>query len=90
MITPVIHLNGSSAETLKMQLKNAAGDLDQAITSLALAAPHGRDYYLLGPDALATAMEEHRDRLKRLTSVLEELNALHHDIVKQQAAQRVK
>lgn len=84
MIAPLIHLNGSSAEALKTQIETAGRAVEQAIEALVHASPHGRDYYPLGHAAITTAVREHQDRLKRLTSVLEELHEIYRQIVKQE------
>lgn len=73
---PLIHINGTSAHTLANDYGLARNALVDAIDSLGRCWPHGRDYYPLGGDALAKAQDEHRSRLKRLHSVLDELYQL--------------
>lgn len=76
MQTPTIHLNGTSKEALLEQWEEAYNALRIAIEKLAAAAPNGRDYYPQGPDAFAKATEEHRERLRKLTTVHAELQEL--------------
>lgn len=73
---PLIHSNGTSAHALANDYGLARNALVDAIDSLGRCWPHGRDYYPLAGDALAKAQDEHRSRLKRLRSVLDELSQL--------------
>lgn len=73
MQIPTIHLNGTSRDELCRQLLTAHDAVMTAATVLAGAAPHGRDFYPQGDEALRRALAEHRARLGRLESVAEEL-----------------
>ena len=73
---PFIHSNGTSAHTLENDYGLARNALVDAIDSVGRCWPHGRDYYPLQGDALTKAQDEHRSRLKRLRSVLDELRLL--------------
>lgn len=73
---PLIHSNGTSAHALVNNYGLARDALLDAIDALGHCWPHGRDYYPLGGDALIKAQDEHRSRLKRLRSVLDELYQL--------------
>ena len=75
MMIPTIHLNGTSRETLLEQVCDAANAIRDAQRVLQEAAPNGRDYYPLGPDAIGMAIAEHDQRQLKLQSVLEELQA---------------
>lgn len=81
MMTPTIHLNGTSKEELLRQLWGAQGDLGRAIESLSMAAPHGRDYYPQGQDAIGQATQEHLSRMSRLRSVQQELEAMLQELL---------
>jgi hypothetical protein len=74
---PTIHLNGTSAEALRNQYAAAHTAVEQAITALSEAAPHGRDYYVRGGSAYAQAAMEHSYRMNALTRVRDELLELH-------------
>lgn len=76
MMTPMIHLNGSSRERLLEQQTDAAAALREALEALVEASPNGRDYYPQGSGAVQAAMREHEDRLRRIQSVLCEIEAL--------------
>jgi len=49
--TPTIHLNGTNREDLLEQRLAVARACSNLREALAKATPHGRDYYLQGPDA---------------------------------------
>jgi hypothetical protein len=63
---PTVHLNGTSREELCLQLQRADDALLAAYEALSATAPHGRDYYPQGEDAIVKATAEHRSRLRRL------------------------
>jgi hypothetical protein len=77
MRKPTIHIGGSTARDLLSGYMAASVAVSTAIRSLELAAaPNGRDYYLQGPGSFAGAVDEHRERVARLRSVLTELQEL--------------
>jgi hypothetical protein len=53
-------------------LTEASLAIDNALTKLMLAIPHGRDYYVQGDSALKLAMDQHRARVQKLIDVREE------------------
>ncbi len=55
MITPTIHLNGTSKDEIIAQYEAANVALGAALRTLIDTAPNGRDYYTQGPDALRQA-----------------------------------
>jgi hypothetical protein len=74
MVTkPTINLNGTSPGELLEQHLPAINGLRSAISTLRAAAPNARDYQTERLDAFALAMNEHRDRLARRESVMDEL-----------------
>ena len=82
MIIPTIHLNGTPKKMLLEQWEEAYNALLNAQRRLAEAAPHGRDYYpqdfhgaLVG-EALYIAQDEHRARMLKIESVMDDLVAL--------------
>ena len=81
---PAIHLNGTSADSLKEPYREAYSAIGDAITKLAQCAPHGRDYYVISSDAINTAMAEHRARLAALTTVQNDMLAIFDAIEDQQ------
>ena len=76
MILPTIHMNGTSKADLFDGYMTALEAMQAAIDAVIQTGPNGRDYYPQGDAALRQAMDEHRDRLKRLGAVADELNAL--------------
>jgi len=83
MKVPTIHLNGTSIHTFRTDLSAVHTALRVALDDLAKAAPHGRDYYVQGPDAYTEARKEHDDRVARLSSVRDEIMALWKAIERQ-------
>jgi hypothetical protein len=73
---PTVHLNGTSPDALFEQLANVNGAIRKAISTLQEAAPHGRDYYPQGDNAINEATKEHLDRIARLRSVMSEIEEL--------------
>ena len=76
MQKPLVHLNGTSGESLLSGYVHVRDRLSNAIEVLHDAAPNARDYYPLGDDAFSAARREHEDRTRRLMSVLEEIDGL--------------
>ncbi len=73
MIVPVIHLNGTSKQSLIEDHCGMTHFLRQAIEALAKCTPNGRDYPSGG---WKEAMTEHVSRRDRLCDVLRELEEL--------------
>ena len=76
MTKPTIHMNGTSAKDLLEQYRTAMEALSAAGDALAKCGPNGRDYYPQGPDAIGTAMDEHRSRRLRLEAIYDEITEL--------------
>lgn len=70
---PTVHLNGTSKEQLLQQYTHAHQALNEALMALSRAAPHGRDYYTQGPDAINEAIAQHNKRLNALRQVAQEI-----------------
>jgi hypothetical protein len=56
--TPAIHLNGTSAKSLRESLKTAYCAAAAVLESLRECRPNGRDYYPQGPAAMDAATEQ--------------------------------
>ena len=69
MKKPTIHLNGSSAKSLREEYLNAYYALNQAIDAIHKIDVNGRDYYPQGPDAATQARDEHMERIKAVSKV---------------------
>ena len=77
VIVPTVHLNGTSGESLIEQLNTVDLALDAAMTAMADATPHDRDYYVQAdPDAGAKARHAHIERMKRIEAVQHEIMEL--------------
>ena len=70
---PVIHLNGTSRDTLVAEYQAALDAVQEAWTALTKVTVNGRDYYPIGPNALDAAIEEHRRHQRALHDVAEHL-----------------
>jgi hypothetical protein len=73
---PMVHRNGTARSDLVEQFCNAASAIHKAMRVVEHAAPNARDYYPLGDMAFKRASAEYQDRLARLRSVADELEAL--------------
>ena len=73
IITPTVHLNGTSRQDLLDGYCEAIHALHQAGRKLAAAYPNGRDYYVQGGDAIHTAMRQHEARMTKLKEIVSEL-----------------
>jgi hypothetical protein len=78
---PTVHLNGTSKLELKMAYENAANAVFYALDMLVKTAPHGRDYYPQGEQAIRDAVREHSLRAKKLREVLDELQTIEGGLV---------
>lgn len=78
MITPTVHLNGTSAEELGRQFRAVYSRVGIALIALRDATPNGRDYYVQSPDAFSKAMREHEARLAALVQLREDMLELYN------------
>jgi len=76
MITPTVHLNGTSREALDDQFVTAINALTAAMNAVAAAGPNARDYYVQGPDAFRIAQQGHQARLDQLKAVRAQIEQL--------------
>ena len=78
VIVPMIHLNGTSADSLMGAIDAAHDAIGQAYEMLKQCSPNGRDYYThaTAPQAMTTAQDEHRARLLSLHNLQAELYAI--------------
>lgn len=67
---PTVHLNGTSVESLLEQNEQVQRALRATLEAMSLAAPHGRDYYPQGNEALGKALEEHKARVDLIQGLL--------------------
>jgi hypothetical protein len=76
MTLPTVHLNGTSGDDLLLANREARRAVRVAYDALRETAPHGRDYYPQGDDAIQHAVDEYRSRLAALQGVMTELDAI--------------
>lgn len=83
VMTPTLHLNGSSPEHLKEELREAIGSLGRALAVMGVNGPNARDYYVKGEDAFGVARREHDERLRVIRGVLAEYEQILDSIQEQ-------
>lgn len=69
---PTVHLNGTSQSELLDQFRAVYDALETVETAMRLASPHGRDYYVQEPGALAAAVASHTDRVSTIDNMRQE------------------
>lgn len=63
---PLIHLNGSSADELRLRYENVVRAILALADAIHQSAPNARDYYPLGEAAYGHARNEHHAQLAEL------------------------
>ena len=74
VVTPIIHLNGNSKQSLLDALKEAYRAVRAAMDALRQCAPNGRNFYP-EPGRLQRAEAQHRARQEHLQAVYASLEA---------------
>lgn len=85
---PTIHLNGTSAESLKQQVYDVLAAINQLKVALANASPNARDYYVQNDNAFPKACSEHVARSKKLDELCNEYVAILENLSEQEDARR--
>jgi hypothetical protein len=73
-VTPIVHLNGTSLESLLEQREHVYCKLGDVFEALKQMAPNGRDYYA-EPGRLDKAEEQHRRRMLAVQVLQDEIEA---------------
>lgn len=74
LLAPVIHMNGTSRESLREENHKAARAVSEAIDVLCQNGPNARDYYVYSdPAAFGIARAQHEARVQKLSAVRDEL-----------------
>lgn len=73
LVMPIVHLNGTSAESLLEERGNAWNAINEAYAALRRMAPNARDYYPGQPGLFEQAVAQHTRRLQALHDVMDEL-----------------
>lgn len=74
LITPIVHLNGTSADSLLEQREQVYCKLGEVLDALKQMAPNGRDYYP-EPGRLEKAEVQHRRRMLAVQELHDEIEA---------------
>ncbi|HEY5865107.1 MAG TPA: hypothetical protein VI542_06075 [Candidatus Tectomicrobia bacterium] len=74
IITPIIHPNGDSKETLLANLEHAYHAVREAMEALRDCSPNARNFYVQ-PGRMQKAEAQHRERQEHLQAVLTSLEA---------------
>ena len=85
MIIPQVHWYGTSRDELVRQLSDAQEAIVAAVLAMGRATPHGRDYYVIGDQAITQARAEHQARLDKLHSILGDLQQITEGVLVQEA-----
>lgn len=88
MIVPTIHINGTSGPALLEQATGVLAALRIARDAMQSAAPHGRDYYTQGDDALRLALNAHTYNLGLIDGLMAHYQKLAEAIVDQPTFKR--
>jgi hypothetical protein len=81
-IIPIIHLNGTSKESLLDGYVEVYKALKFSVDKLYDAAPNGRDYYVHrdGEKAFRKARKQHEDRINKIQLVMNEIEYIINSI----------
>ena len=85
IVTPLVNLNGTSAQELIDQQSAIAEAADHLIKALSAAMPHGRDYHLKpGPENWTElARREHAERIACARIILSDAHAIALSVMEQ-------
>lgn len=72
IVLPIVHLNGTSRETLQDTRSETYRALDDALSALKRMAPNGRDYYV-SPGLMEAAQKQHERRMQAITDLMDEI-----------------
>lgn len=84
MMIPTVHLNGTSKTELVEQNERVFVALQNAYVAMKQASPNGRDFYTKGDSALSRALEEHRERMVRMHTLMDQYEQIIGEIEKQE------
>jgi hypothetical protein len=82
MIAPIIHINGSSADTLLDQIQKVTSALLGVLRAMQEAHPNGRDYDPK-PGLYREAEREHLERVAKIQAIHKEYIEMGHAILDQ-------
>lgn len=82
--SPKVNINGTSADELLEQNKEALRALLEAFAAVQQCAPHGRDYQTVEPEQYRLARQQHNRWLTQLDDMRKEIEQVALDILAQQ------
>lgn len=88
IVTPTIHLNGSSGEVLRDQYRDAHRAIVKALDVLSEVGLNARDYYPQGATAYFEARRQHENWLIDLYKIEKDLDGIVDSIQNQIDARR--
>lgn len=82
MIVPTININGNTKESLLEEIRIAHNALTMARCALQNMTIHGRNFQTEpnGLELYSRSVDEQRDRIDRITGIMEELMEMYHMI----------
>ena len=80
LTAPVIHLNGSGANSLIEGYAECITALNECAAIIRRHSPHGRDYYPMGNDVINHARTAWDERIEPMLSFARELEILIEEI----------
>lgn len=83
VITPLLHVNGTSPSGLLDPLREASLKGREFMRALESSYPHPRDYDVSGPSAYQQARQAHTLRLNKVSTVLKDLGVLLNSVADQ-------
>lgn len=81
-VSPTIHLNGDTQETLANSYCEQRAAIVHTIEILLRNTPNGRNYYPQGEGATQQAIKEHYDRVQKLDDIKKELDTILEEVCK--------
>jgi len=76
LVTPTVHLNGTSTRFLLDQQLQVMGALEGVLTAMRNACPNARDFYPQGEGVALQAREAYNERFRLISELRAEYEAL--------------
>lgn len=75
LVQPIVNLNGSTRKQLVEQQLAVIDALNETLSAMAEAMPHGRDYQTQAPGTYQAARDAYLDRRAEIVKLRDELEA---------------
>jgi hypothetical protein len=82
-VLPMIHLNGTPAETLFKEYRDVMDALSETLDKVYRVTLHSRDYYVIDNDAYSRAAAEFRGHMKALNEAREYFESVALSVMEQ-------